>query len=101
MQAVQQIVPISEFRLHQDNILEMMDKEPVILAQRSRPRAVLVSVDAWNAIVKQLEERQFSKVEVEAIIEAYQRAAEDRPTVTMEEHKARMAERYGHVTDKA
>ena len=32
----------------------MMDDAPVILAQRSKPRAVLVSVEQWNQMVAEL-----------------------------------------------
>jgi len=93
MQTVQQIVPISDFRINQDDVLEMMDKEPVILAQRSRPRAVLVSVADWNTMVKQLQERRFTQAEVEAILEGYQRSIENRQRVSSKELKANLAER--------
>lgn len=54
MQRVQQIIPISHFRTEQDSILRLADKGPVILAQRSKPRAVLVNVEEWNAIADEL-----------------------------------------------
>ena len=54
MQRVQQIIPISHFRTEQDSILQLVDQAPVILAQRSKPRAVLVNVDEWNAIADEL-----------------------------------------------
>ncbi len=58
MQLVQQIVPISELRMNQAEVLAMTDKAPVILAQRSKPRAVLVSVAQWDAIANQLRNLQ-------------------------------------------
>jgi len=100
MQTVQQIVPISDFRIDQDTVLKMMDKEPVILAQRSKARAVLVSVDQWNAMVKKLEERRFTETEIRAIAKAYQKMAGERDMVDGEDLKAMMAERYGHVANK-
>jgi prevent-host-death family protein len=100
MQTVQQIVPISDFRIDQDAVLKMMDKEPVILAQRSKARAVLVSVDQWNTMVKQLAERRFTEVEMRAIAKAYQKRAEGMEYETMDDLKARMAER-DRVTGKA
>ena len=54
MQRIQQIVPISHFRTEQDAILQLVDQAPVILAQRSKPRAVLVSVNEWNTIADEL-----------------------------------------------
>ncbi|MCB0084594.1 MAG: type II toxin-antitoxin system prevent-host-death family antitoxin [Caldilineaceae bacterium] len=47
--------PISSLRQDQDSILDAMDKEPVILSQRGRERAVLVSVEQWNHMVALLE----------------------------------------------
>ena len=58
MNTVQQIVPISEMRTDQANILSKMDQAPVVLAQRSRPRAVLVSVEQWDAMAKELRRLQ-------------------------------------------
>ena len=54
MQRVQQIIPISHFRTEQDAILQLVDEAPVILAQRSKPRAVLVSDNEWNTIADEL-----------------------------------------------
>jgi prevent-host-death family protein len=62
METVQQIVPISEMRTDQANVLAKMDKAPVVLAQRSRPRAVLVSIDQWDAMATEL--RRFRALEV-------------------------------------
>ncbi|MBV7331764.1 type II toxin-antitoxin system Phd/YefM family antitoxin [Chloroflexi bacterium TSY] len=49
------IRPISSLRQNQDSILDAMDKEPVILSQRGKERAVLVSVEQWNHMVALLE----------------------------------------------
>lgn len=49
------IRPISSLRQEQDSILETVDQEPVILSQRGRERAVLVSVEQWNHMVALLE----------------------------------------------
>jgi prevent-host-death family protein len=100
MQKVQQIVPISNFRLEQDAILALMDKGPVILAQRSRPRAVLVSVEQWDAMVEQLSEKRFSETHIKALARAYQLEKEGYETETMDELKARIAER-DRATGKA
>lgn len=66
MQKVQQIVPISDMRNAQDEVLQKMDQEPVILAARSKPRAVLVNVDEWNRIATELEEREMQLAILEA-----------------------------------
>lgn len=62
METVQQIVPISEMRTDQANVLAKIEKSPVVLAQRSRPRAVLVSIDQWDAMATEL--RRFRALEV-------------------------------------
>ena len=54
MDTVQQVVPISEMKIDQGAVLAKLDRAPVVLAQRSKPRAVLVSVDQWDALAKEL-----------------------------------------------
>ena len=54
MDLIQQIVPISEMKLKQPQIVAMLDNGPVVLAHRSKPAAVLVSVEEWNAISDEL-----------------------------------------------
>ncbi len=55
IRSVPPIRPISSLRQDQDSILSTMDQEPVILSQRGRARAVLVSVEQWNQMVDLLE----------------------------------------------
>ena len=54
MNEVPQIAPVSDMHHKQNEILAMMDKAPVVLAQRSKPRAVLVSVEQWNRLITEL-----------------------------------------------
>jgi prevent-host-death family protein len=49
-----QIVPISDFRIRQAEVLTKLNKGPVFLAQRSKPAAVLVSVEEWDQITAEL-----------------------------------------------
>ena len=55
IRTIPQIRPFSSLRQDQDSILDAMDREPVILSQRGRKRAVLVSVEQWNHMVELLE----------------------------------------------
>ncbi len=55
MDKVQQIVPISEMALHQQAVMRLLDNGPVVLASRSRPAAVLVSVQIWDALISELD----------------------------------------------
>jgi len=50
METVQQIVPISDMQIRQGEVLRKLDKGPVILAQRSKAKAVLVSVEQWDKL---------------------------------------------------
>jgi prevent-host-death family protein len=56
MNITPQIVPISDFRLHQADVLARLGQGPVFLAQRSKAAAVLVSVEEWDRQVKRLKE---------------------------------------------
>jgi len=56
MNRVQQIEPITTIQKAPTEVLAMLTKGPVILAQRSRPAAVLVSVEQWDHTVELLED---------------------------------------------
>jgi len=55
MLPIPQIVPVSDMSTKQAQVLAKLDDGPVILAQRSKPAAVLVSVSEWDAIARRLE----------------------------------------------
>ncbi|MBV7326935.1 type II toxin-antitoxin system prevent-host-death family antitoxin [Chloroflexi bacterium TSY] len=48
-------VPISNLRNDQDEILKMMDEQPVMLTQRGKARAALVNIEQWNHLMDLLE----------------------------------------------
>ncbi|MFN8490007.1 MAG: type II toxin-antitoxin system prevent-host-death family antitoxin [Caldilineaceae bacterium] len=56
MDKVQQIVPISEMATRQQAVMRLLATGPVVLASRSRPVAVLVSVQDWDALISEVEE---------------------------------------------
>lgn len=56
MNNVPQIVPVSELRMKHIQVFDMLGHGPVILAQRSRPAAVLVSVVDWNKLTTELDQ---------------------------------------------
>jgi len=58
MQRIQQFEPITHMQTKPTEILAMLDKGPVILAQRSKPAAVLVSVEYWDRTAALLEDLQ-------------------------------------------
>ena len=65
-----QIVPITDFRIRQGEVLTKLTKGPVFLAQRSKPAAVLVSMQEWEQIQEELKrfrhhaeaDRQFAEI---------------------------------------
>lgn len=56
MEHVPQIVPISEMKLNQPEVMEKLVAGPVILAHRSKAAAVLVSVTQWDRMITYIED---------------------------------------------
>ena len=56
MDPVLELVPISELRHQPNKILGLLANGPVVLTQRGRAAAVLVSAEQWNRLVEELEE---------------------------------------------
>lgn len=54
MQKVLPVLPISDLRQKQAEILAMLDQSPVLLMNRGDAAGVLVSVDQWNSIADEL-----------------------------------------------
>lgn len=67
MESVPQIVPISHMHSRSATVLSLLDDRPVYLAQRSRPVAVLVSVDMWDAVLQELRELRAFKASYRSI----------------------------------
>ena len=55
MTTTEQIVPVSDFRIHQSNVLDKLTNGPVYLTQRSKPAAVLLSTTFWDQLLNRLE----------------------------------------------
>lgn len=101
MQLALEAVPISDLKTGPNEVIKKIAQRPMLLTQNGRSIAVLVSPEDWNRREAQLAERRFTEVEIRAIAAAYRKEAEDSPTLTLAEHKARMAERYGNGADQA
>lgn len=80
MDRIPQIVPISDLRIRHGEVLSKLDKGPVVLAQRSRPAAVLVSVEDWDKTIQRL-----SELEERELIRLRLRASHDSPDVSFED----------------
>ncbi|MGQ9583778.1 MAG: type II toxin-antitoxin system Phd/YefM family antitoxin [Anaerolineae bacterium] len=56
MTTIPEVVPISEMRIRQAEILEGLGDRPVVLAHRGHAAAVLVSLEKWNGLIEELED---------------------------------------------
>jgi len=56
MTMIPEVVPISEMRIRQAEILNKLSVGPVVLAQRGHAVAVLVSLEKWNQLIEELED---------------------------------------------
>jgi prevent-host-death family protein len=59
MATMPKIVPVSELRNRHRAIFALLAKGPILLAQRSKAAAVLVSVEEWERRAKRLEELEW------------------------------------------
>jgi prevent-host-death family protein len=112
MNKVPQFVAISEMKVNQPKVLARLNNGPVILANRSKPAAVLISVAQWDSIVGQIEDLQARRRDEAAVgrtltdreweVIQMGRAAAMRggPTISHEELNAKLKERYPHAADK-
>lgn len=60
VQKLPQTAPISDMRNRQSELLRMTEEGPVILMSRSKPSAILLSPDYWDAIAELLQQSQQS-----------------------------------------
>jgi prevent-host-death family protein len=58
MTALPELVPISDLRVKQAEILAGLVNGPVILTQYSRGAAVLLSLDHYNRLIQEIEDLQ-------------------------------------------
>lgn len=49
------ILPIADLRNKAKEILDQVRRQPVVITQKGRPRAVLVDYDAYNELIERLE----------------------------------------------
>jgi prevent-host-death family protein len=56
MLTVPDLIPISELRQRQKDILDGLDREPVVLTQHGVAVAVLVAPRQWNALMAMVED---------------------------------------------
>ena len=61
IQALPQIAPVSDMRLHQAEIIKKANQGPVVLMERgSSPALVCVAPGLWNALAKYIDDLECS-----------------------------------------
>jgi prevent-host-death family protein len=63
---VREVIPISELRKRQAEVLAEIEKGPTILTQHGKGAAVLMSFDAYNRMLEELEDLQDAMDALEA-----------------------------------
>lgn len=63
---VREVIPISELRKRQAEVLAALEKGPAILTQHGKGAAVLLSFDAYNRLLEELEDLQDAMDALEA-----------------------------------
>jgi prevent-host-death family protein len=60
MGALPKVRPVSDMRVRLEDVLAEVNQGPVILARHGNAAAVLVSLEAWNALIAELEDLEDS-----------------------------------------
>jgi PHD/YefM family antitoxin component YafN of YafNO toxin-antitoxin module len=56
--SVPELVPISEMRQRQTEIIELLNRNTVVLTHHGKAAAVLVKPEAWNRLLQRLEDKE-------------------------------------------
>lgn len=84
MTIVLPILPITDLRTKQPEVLNHLQQSPVVLTHRGHGAAVLVSPTQWNA-------QQLELQRLRSLLEAMRIKAKGEPTVPLAEVKRRIA----------
>ena len=93
MNTLPQIESITRFQKNHTNVLSLLDKGPVILTQHSKPAAVMIAPNEWDAIARELS--RFRVIAEARRIEARNDANDS--WVSDDELLGQLAERGVHV----
>lgn len=66
MDPLPDVVPISELRLRQNDLLEKVSGKPILLTQHGRAVAVLLGPEPYNRLLEHIEDLQLAIDAVEA-----------------------------------
>jgi prevent-host-death family protein len=85
MDVIPEILPISDLRQRQNQVLRKLSEGPVILTQHGRASVVLVSPEQWNLMVEQIEDLQDA-------LDAIEARADLEPNIDLEEYLSQRGE---------
>lgn len=89
MYPVPEVIPISELRTHQKELLEKVSEGPILLTQHGRVAAILLGPESYNQLLDQLEDLRLA-------LDAAAARAEDTPATDFEGY---LAERGDYPRD--
>lgn len=91
---MQTVLSADQARVNWRDMLDQAFRGGAVVIERySKPIAVVVGYDEWQ-------QRRFTQREVDAIVKAKVAELRNEPTISHEELKARIAERYGDSTNQ-
>ncbi len=76
-----EVVPISEMRVRQKELLERASDKPIVLTQHGRAVAVLLTPESYNRLIEQIDDLQLA-------IEAVEARAEKGPVIDFDAYLA-------------
>lgn len=86
MDPLPEVVPISELRLRQNELLEQVSDKPILLTQHGRAVAVLIGPDPYNRLLEHIEDLQLA-------IDAVEARAQQEPVTGFNEYLTERGER--------
>lgn len=88
MNTIPELIPISELRQRQSEVLNQLAKHPVVLTQHGRATAVLVSPEMWNQLLEELDDLRDALDAAEALQEL-----DHNQTIDFDEYLSKRGER--------
>lgn len=93
MDPLPEVIPISELRLRQNDLLEKVSAKPIVLTQHGRAVAVLLGPEPYNRLLEHIEDLQLA-------IDAVEARKDRGPAIDFEEYLADRGERVPASTRK-
>jgi prevent-host-death family protein len=100
MHAMPQLIPVSELRYNHKKVFDRLKAGAILLAQRSQPAAVLVSVQQWDELaqlVKDLQAQLGTERRLRLSNQRYAEALADPSQLVSQEEYERMLAEAGLV----